>query len=392
MERDCIELMSSLMGYNVKTSDGIFCPGGSFANIMATLIARDYTHKGEIIGDLSQSNLSLNKLNYRLHGFNALNKANDKPKRTIPVILASKQSHYSVKRAAYVCGIGMNNIKWINSSITGEMDDVHLETVIQDLLFKPENEAYYPMMIHSTAGTTVTGGFDNFTSLATIASKYNIHLHVDAAWGGSVCVNKVYKEKLLKNIHLADTITWNPHKLLGIPLQCSVLLTKSKNALQYTNALQAEYLFHKHDHSQYDLGDKTLQCGRKSDALKLWANFQFYKMNNFSTRIDLAFNHAQYMIELIKQKEEQFQLAFEHKTTLNVCFYIKEDQLGQSTAKIYHLMQQRGHMLVNFNPLPDHNLPPFFRLIFNSPNITKQHCHFILNEILECYQLITKKK
>lgn len=31
---------------------------------------------------------------------------------------------------------------------------------------------------------------------------------------------------LLDGIHLADSVTWNPHKMMGIVLQCSAFLTK----------------------------------------------------------------------------------------------------------------------------------------------------------------------
>ena len=50
-----------------------------------------------------------------------------------------------------------------------------------------------------------------------------------------------------------------------------MLITNNKNdALLGSNNSAAEYLFHKSDYSQYDLGDKTLSCGRHPDALKGW--------------------------------------------------------------------------------------------------------------------------
>ncbi len=59
--------------------------------------------------------------------------------------------------------------------------------------------------------------------------------------------------------------------LQGMPLQCSVFLTQHADILRRTNAGGAAYLFQPDKlHAEYDLGDKTIQCGRRPDAFKLW--------------------------------------------------------------------------------------------------------------------------
>lgn len=41
--------------------------------------------------------------------------------------------------------------------------------------------------------------------------------------------------------------------------------------LQQSNASNATYLFQPDKlNKEYDLGDKTIQCGRRADAFKLW--------------------------------------------------------------------------------------------------------------------------
>lgn len=41
--------------------------------------------------------------------------------------------------------------------------------------------------------------------------------------------------------------------------------------LQQSNASNATYLFQPDKlNREYDLGDKTIQCGRRADAFKLW--------------------------------------------------------------------------------------------------------------------------
>lgn len=59
--------------------------------------------------------------------------------------------------------------------------------------------------------------------------------------------------------------------LQGMPLQCSVFMTRHAGILKQTNASGAAYLFQPDKlNAEYDLGDKTIQCGRRPDAYKLW--------------------------------------------------------------------------------------------------------------------------
>lgn len=49
------------------------------------------------------------------------------------------------------------------------------------------------------AGTTVLGAFDPLEKIADLCKKYNVWMHVDAAWGGGALVSQKYR-KLLKGI------------------------------------------------------------------------------------------------------------------------------------------------------------------------------------------------
>ena len=43
----------------------------------------------------------------------------------------------------------------------------------------------------------------------------------------------------------SDSVTWNPHKLLAAPQQCSTLLTRHRNILAEAHSTNATYLFQK---------------------------------------------------------------------------------------------------------------------------------------------------
>jgi len=83
-------------------------------------------------------------------------------------------------------------------------------------------------------------------------------------------------ETLIKKVQSwkdVDSITFDPHKALVVPLQTSIFLTQEKYIMPKCNSANADYLFHKERASydgSLDVGDKTLQCGRVIDIVKFW--------------------------------------------------------------------------------------------------------------------------
>ena len=51
---------------------------------------------------------------------------------------------------------------------------------------------------------------------------------MQAAWGGGLLMSEKYKPLRFDGVSRADSLTWNPHKLLGTLLQCSTFHLKEK--------------------------------------------------------------------------------------------------------------------------------------------------------------------
>ncbi len=81
-------------------------------------------------------------------------------------------------------------------------------------------------------------------------------------------------EIILNDLSKFDSIAWTGTKCLGLPQQCAVLITKHVNALYKCNASKQDYLFHTHEEMDFDLGEKSLNCGRRNDCLKLWVSWK----------------------------------------------------------------------------------------------------------------------
>ena len=89
------------------------------------------------------------------------------------------QSHYSVKSAAGVTGIGADNCIAVEIDEKGRMRADKLEEAI----LKSEEDGLYPFFVNATAGSTVYGAFDPLHNIADICQRHGLWMHVDVCLG-----------------------------------------------------------------------------------------------------------------------------------------------------------------------------------------------------------------
>lgn len=105
----------------------------------------------------------------------------------------------------------------------GRMNPEELERLVLERLEAGDR----PFYVNCTCGTTVLGAFDPVNPIADICAKYDMWLHIDAAWGGGCLLSDKLRYKLA-GIERANSVTWNPHKLMGCILQCSTIHFREK--------------------------------------------------------------------------------------------------------------------------------------------------------------------
>ena len=103
----------------------------------------------------------------------------------------------------------------------------------------------------------------------------------------------------LTGVELTDSCTWNPHKMMGVPLTCSAVLVREKGLLYKHLNETADYLFQA-DEEELNPGTRSLQCGRRSDALKLWAAWQFHGDSGLDARMTRLLDLARYAANVIE--------------------------------------------------------------------------------------------
>lgn len=91
-----------------------------------------------------------------------------------------------------------------------------------------------------------------------------------------------------------------------------MLFLFEQGLLEQCHSANAAYLFQqdKFYDVSYDTGDKSIQCGRKNDVLKLWIMWKNKGDEGFERDIDNQFECAKYLAELVKRREG-FELMLE---------------------------------------------------------------------------------
>ena len=166
---------------------------------------------------------------YPLRGVRAL----DGP----PVFYASSESHHSFLKAARISGIGIDALRKVELDHDLRMKPQALEAAIA----RDRAAGSIPFLVVATAGTTNAGVVDPLPEIAQVAAREGIWYHVDAAWGGAAALVPELRP-LLDGIASADSITFDAHKWLSVPMGAGVYLTRHIEILHRTFRTQTAYM------------------------------------------------------------------------------------------------------------------------------------------------------
>jgi len=324
MESELLAHMRRAVGW--ETGGGILCTGGSNANLLGMLCARQ-----RAFPEASRTGL---------------------PAGLVPRAYVSDQAHYSYAKAAKVLGIGTDNLVSVDSDAQGRMNPDALERALSADL----TAGCRPFFLGATAGTTVLGAYDPLPALANVAARDGLWLHVDGSWGGSALLSPRHRG-LLDGSARADSLAWDAHKMLGATLSCSAFLTRHESALPTATAADESddaYLFHEGDDTALDPGRSSLQCGRRVDALKLWLLWKRHGDVGLAARVDRLFELADLARDLI-DRHERLELVVRSQAP-NICLrWLPAD--GRDPDAFNLALRERlnrsGDVLVNYAQVGD---------------------------------------
>jgi aromatic-L-amino-acid/L-tryptophan decarboxylase len=134
----------------------------------------------------------------------------------------------------------------------------------------------------ATVGTTGAAAIDPVPAIADACAASGSWLHVDAAYAGSAAVCPELRA-LFAGWEHADSVGVNPHKWLGVPMDCSALWTRRPDEFRKAFSLVPEYLRSPDD--AVNLSELSIPLGRRFRALKLWAVLRCFGRTGLQERI-----------------------------------------------------------------------------------------------------------
>lgn len=304
-------------------------------------------------------------------------------------LYTSEHAHYSLKKAAFFMGFGTDNLVTVACDELGRMRPEALEKAIE----ADKAAGFVPLMVNATAGTTVVGAFDPLREIGDVCQRQQVWFHIDGCLGACALASPKLRG-LMAGSELADSLSWNPHKGMGIPLQCAALLTRHEGLMPEAHCAGARYLFQqdKFYDTSYDTGDKSIQCGRKTDIFKVWLCWQAMGEEGIASYVEHRFHLAEVLSTRVQQREG-FELVFK-SSCYNVCFWFvppclrgqERDEtwwkrLHKVAPAIKEAMVHRGCLMIGYQPLMDK--VNFFRMVLTQNDNTDADMDKVLDLIEE---------
>ena len=218
-------------------------------------------------------------------------------------IYTSDQAHSSVEKAAIALGLGEENVRRVPSDAKFEMD----VATVRELIVQDRHEHFRPLAAVATVGTTSTASVDPIPDIARVCREHKMWLHIDGAYGAGLALLPECKS-LTEGWDEADSIVINPHKMLFVPFDFSVLYVRDLERLRRVFTLVPEYLRGDTVEAEKNYMDYGVQLGRKFRALKAWMVFRTFGRAGMAARIRDHLRLAKLLGDWIKM-DNRFELA-----------------------------------------------------------------------------------
>lgn len=301
IEQHLVRSIGSRLGYAPENTHGSFTSGGAEANHTALLAALVQAFPGYVAG-----------------GTQALSGQ--------PVLYTTVEGHHSIRKAARLCGIGSNSVRTVSVDRCFRMIPEELSQQIR----RDRAEGLSPFMIVATVGSTNAGVIDPLSAVADVARDQAVWLHADAAWGGAAVLVPELRP-FLAGIERADSITFDAHKWLSVPMAAGMYLTRRPDILEKTFACSADYMpTGPGDFTVADPYQQSMQCSRRFIGLKVFLSLATAGWEGY----EKAIRHQTEMGDLMRDELRASGWSTINDTPLPlVCF--TDNTVSQGSSETY---------------------------------------------------------
>lgn len=329
VERQVLDWCKEMLGFPQEAS-GILVSGGSMANFVGLAVARNR----QAGFDVRQYGVAAATQRMTFYG--------------------SVEMHSCLQKAVELLGLGNEALRRIPVNAAYEIDLAALERAIQ----ADRAAGHRPLGVVGNAGTVNTGAIDDLNAIADLCAREQLWFHIDGAFGALAAVSPELRP-LLKGMERADSIAFDLHKWMYMPIEVGCTLVRSEEAHRQAFSVTPEYLSHfergaaggTHWFNEYGL-----QLTRGFRALKVWLSIKEHGIEKYGRLIKQNVDQCQYLVQLI---EAEPQLELLAPAPLNiVCFRFKAagldgEALNRLNQEIMLRLHEQGIAVPTYTTLDD---------------------------------------
>jgi len=346
IERLTLNYLGSRLWPESQSTIGSFTSGGAEANLSAVIVA-----------------LTSQFPEFGVHGVRALPGA--------PRMYASEESHHSLLKIAHFTGIGREALHIVPTD-----SDLRLDTEAMERAIEQDREAgALPFLVVGTAGTTSAGVIDPLPELARVCDRHGLWFHVDAAWGGTACVSPQLRGSLA-GIDAADSVTWDAHKWLSVPMGAGMFFCRHPEAVG--RAFRASTSYMPDDTTGApDPYSTTVQWSRRFTGLKVFMTLARLGRQQLVERIERQAEIG----DLLRAGLQQDGWEIVNRTPLPVvCFRHPHLTNPESFDRLLKFLYERGRVWISVVSLP--GIGPALRACITSYETGNAELELLRSELL----------
>ncbi len=213
------------------------------------------------------------------------------------VIYTTKRTHHSVFKALKVSGLHECIVRKVDLDASYRIDVKKLEQQIID----DKKAGLKPFLCIINAGSTDIGAVDQPIPVAKVTQRYNIWLHIDAAYGGFFMLTRWGKE-FLKGIEQADSVILDPHKGLFLPYGTGIVLVKKASHLIDTFKYHASYLQDAESMTAEESPtDVSAELSKHFRGMRMWLPLKIHGVAPFRDALDEKLLLTRYLWDNIRE-------------------------------------------------------------------------------------------
>lgn len=298
-----------------------------------------------------------------------------------PVIYVTSESHHSFVKIARMSGLGTRALCQVPVTDTFTFDVNALRRQIE----ADQKAGRRPFMIVGTAGTTGGGIVDPLVALAAIAAELNIWFHVDAAWGGAAALVPRLRHAL-DGIERADSITWDAHKWLSVPMGAGMFFCRAPEAVRRAFDVSTSYMPQGAGLDTVDPYVATMQWSRRAIGLKVFMTLAEQGADGFAEMID---GQARMGDRLRTLLSDAGWIIVNDTMLPLVCFTHEDIRADRATiADVLHAIYARGRVWISEVVL--RGKERVFRACITSFQTEEQDLTCLIDELETARKLLVK--